>query len=447
MFLYDHHYSDKAVNKMGLGLDEKIGRSLNLSRKNYIDYFPENPYPKDIKIVGNSLKSKKISNYIAAFLDKAIRLLVKGESQAFLDEYYSYLEKIYNYQIPLKDIASKGKVKKSINEYLEDCKTLTKAGRPKSRQAWMELAIREGLNINMGETIYYVNTGKSKSQADVKKVKHYYVLDGLFDDKKDVKTKLEKEWKKDETKGKNAGKDALAFDDWVKKMHPEVSIEEEVILNCVLIPSNIIESDEEYICKEGEEYNVQKYVDQFNKRITPLLVCFKPEIRKKILITNPNDRPYFTQEECELCCGYPNKESDQDTYEQLMTMEDKEIRFWASHPEWEIPYLKECGMNWDEILSDYNQRMERERQLGIDKVREEFNKILSNMSYDDFEEFEEGNLPKEMNKLVEMDPVTGNLISKEYHDITIATIYDILDAKEEKLNMLEFGDEIELEEI
>ena len=44
-------------------------------------------------------------------------------------------------------------------------------------------------------------------------------------------------------------------------------------------------------------YNVEKYIDQFNKRITPLLVCFHPDIRNKILITDPKDRMFFTEEE------------------------------------------------------------------------------------------------------------------------------------------------------
>ena len=52
--------------------------------------------------------------YIAKFLAIGIRLLLKGKGQEFLNEYYSYVEKIYNYQIPLRDIATKGKIKKSI---------------------------------------------------------------------------------------------------------------------------------------------------------------------------------------------------------------------------------------------------------------------------------------------------------------------------------------------
>ena len=436
MFMCDMHYSDNAVNKMGLGIDEVVSATINFSRKNYADYFPENPFPEDIKMVGNTIKSKKMPEYIAKFLEKGIRLLEQKKGQEFLNEYYTYIDKIYNYQIPMKMIASKGKVKKSLEDYIKDCTTITKAGRPKSRQAWMELAIREGLDVNMGETIYYINTGKSKSQADVKKVTHYYTMSELTDifsngerEKKDVKVSLEKEWKTNNVDGKLAPKDKkLAFNEYVKKHHSEVKIEEEIILNCRLVPIEVIESESDIYCEDGEEYNVPKYIDQFNKRITPLLVCFHPDIRNKILITNPSDKPYFTKKECRLCSGFPNKEGDQDTYEQLMTMDDKEIRFWLKHPEWEIPFMKECGMNWEEIVKDYNERMEREKQLGIDKIREEFEDYIENLDSETFDKFEEGEIPSDLLSLIDIDPKTGNFVAKEYPDIVIGTICDVYDA-------------------
>ena len=34
---------------------------------------------------------------------------------------------------------------------------------------------KDNIKVDMGDTLYYINTGKSKSQADVKKVTHYYV--------------------------------------------------------------------------------------------------------------------------------------------------------------------------------------------------------------------------------------------------------------------------------
>ena len=57
--------------KMGLGIDEIVSSTINFSRKNYADYFPENPYPKDVKLVGNTIKSKKMPIYISKFLDKS----------------------------------------------------------------------------------------------------------------------------------------------------------------------------------------------------------------------------------------------------------------------------------------------------------------------------------------------------------------------------------------
>lgn len=438
LFMRDFHYNPLSINKMGLGIDEVVSSTINFSRKNYADSFPEEPFPNDVKMVGNTIKSKKMPEYIAQFLVKGIRLLLQKRGQDFLNEYYSYIERIYNYRIPLRSIASKGKIKKSINEYIEDCKTITKSGNPKSRQAWMELALRENLNIHMGETLYYINIGTSKSHSDVKRVTHYYVTDGLYGEKSDRRVALEREWKRDAVDGKMAPEgQSLKFKEYVRRHHPEVLIEDEVVLNCRLIPESVINSETDTFCSEGEEYNVPKYISQFNSRIKPLLVCFRPEIRDKILIDSPDSRPYFTEEECELCSGLPNKPSDQDTYEELMTMEDREIAFWLSHPEWEPPYLKECGMDWDEIVRDYKERKRREEELGISEIRKAFNDILNSMDSSDFEKFEEGVLPSAMTRIVEMDPSTGAFMAKKYPDIRIGTIHDILDAEEEYYTSVE----------
>ena len=54
---------------MGLGIDEIVSSTINFSRKNYADYFPEEKFPKDVKMVGNTIKSKKMPDYIAKFLE------------------------------------------------------------------------------------------------------------------------------------------------------------------------------------------------------------------------------------------------------------------------------------------------------------------------------------------------------------------------------------------
>lgn len=430
-YMRDFHYTPNAVNKMGLGIDEVVSATINFSRKNYADYFPTKPYPEDVKLVGNTIKSKKMPEYISKFLAIGIRQLLRGEGRNFIDEYYNYLEKIYNYQIPLRDIATKGKIKKSLDEYKKDVKTITKAGRPKSRQAWYELAIDNNLQVNNGDTIYYINTGKSKSHSDIKKVTHYYIINDS--EKVEITKDIEREYKKYKKELKETGSQAKTKLEWLSEAYPKYFTEDEVIKNCMLVPAHVIDAEEDIFCDDENniEYNVAKYIDMFNKRIKPLLVCFDRSIRDKILIDNPNNRHYFTEEECEMSSGQPNKISDQDTYEQLMTMEDKELKFWTKY-DLVPPFIEECHMGkWEEIKSEYFARMEEERRLGIDKEREAYNKILNELTKEEREAFEEdGDIPSEILKFVEIDPITGDFVSKKYTGVKIGTMYDIIDSEQ-----------------
>ena len=432
LYMRDFHYSPLGINKMGLGIDEVVNATINFARKNYADYFPDKPFPDDVKMVGNTIKSKKMPEYIAKFLTKGIRLLLQGKGKEFLDEYYLQVDKIYNLQIPLRDIASKGKIKRSIEEYKRDMKVITKAGRPKARQAWYELAIQNNLSVANGDTIYYINTGKSKSHADAKKITHYYSFD-MFGEKTEITQDAEKEFSKykKELKKENGAK-AKTKEQFLSERYPGYITEEEILLNCQLVPRDIIDKEADTFCSDisdNMEYNVPKYIDQFNKRITPLLVGFDKSIRDKILITNPKDKPYFTEEQCVLTAGQPNKPGDQDTYEQLMTMEDKEIRFWLNNnliP----PFIKECGMGtWDEIKNDYLERMAKEK--------EEYMKAINNLSRDEIIEFcEDGEMPSVISNIIDVDPVSGNFISKKYPDVKIGSIDDILD-RYEYVNMMD----------
>jgi DNA polymerase elongation subunit (family B) len=255
---------------MKLGIDEVIESTINLSRKNYADLIEG-----DVKLVGNTIKSAKLPIYIEEFLDKGIRLLLEGNGKEFIELYYDHVEMIYNQEIPLLKIASKSKVKQTIENYIENTKKKNKAGNPLPRQAHMELIIKESVKVNLGDTIYYVNTGTKKSHADVKSKKL-----------------------------KEGG----------------ISIE----FNSSLIPTHQIENNPNL---KGD-YNVSKYLTAFNTRIEPLIVCFNPEIRNDILIDNPTNRKYFTEKQLELCSGYPTDPKDQDTLDDVFVMEQKEVDFW-----------------------------------------------------------------------------------------------------------------------
>lgn len=409
--------------KMGLGIDEYAQATINFSRKNYADFLENGK----IKLVGNTIKSKKMPIYIEKFMNKAIKLLLYGKGQDFLNEYYDYIDKIYNLKIPLKDIASIGKIKKNIEDYIMDCNTLTSAGNKKSRQAWYELVIKNNVKVHMGDSIYYINTGKSKSHSDVKRITHYYVeKDGI---KTEISKEVDKLWKDYKLKIKNKEIKEQKYVnkvEYAKTEYKNLIEEDELIFNCIMLDNNVIDSEEDIFCDEKIEYNVSKYIDQFNKRIKPLLVCFSKSIRDKIIITNPKDRLFFTAEESSLVAGEPNSDREQDTYEQLMTMEDKEIKFWIKVNE-KPPFVDECGMDWDEIVNDYKKRENELIKLGVQDELNEYNKIIDELTVDEVEDFlEDGIMPSKLLKIIEEDVNSNDLISKKYK-VKIGTIFDIID--------------------
>jgi DNA polymerase elongation subunit (family B) len=393
--LYMAQAYNGGINKMGLGIDEYCDATINFARKNYADLMPNGKTKK----VGNTIKSRKMSGYLEKFIDEGVDLLLHNNGYKFLNNYYDYIEKIYNYQIPIKDIASKGNIKKSLKEYIADCQTLTKAGSKKSRQAWYELAIKEGLTPNVSDTIYYINTGTKKGHSDVKRVTHFYYYNDSGE-KVEVSKEVEKFYKNmtDEEKSQK-----LTRLDLAKKNYGEKAFDEdEIILNCKLVPNEIVDSEEDALCSdyEGLEYNVDKYIDQFNKRITPLLVCFHPDIRNKILVTDPKDKMFFTEAQSKLVSGFPNKEGDQDTFEALMTPERKEIEFWTSINE-VPPFVKECNIDWDKLVADYKAEIEKEKDEIFQIENKKYIDALNNLTDADIEAFEEeGKLPASFTSIV-----------------------------------------------
>lgn len=392
--LYLNHPFNGGVNKMGLGIDEYCPATINFSRKNYADLLENGKTKK----VGNTIKSRRMSGYIEKFLDDGIDLLLKGNGQKFLENYYDYIDKIFNYQIPLRDIASKGKIKKTVEEYKKDCETVTKAGSKKSRQAWYELVIQDNVKVEINDTIYYINTGSKKSETDVKRITHKYAkINGeiVEIDNKVRKELIKKEYGDDFDIKTLSAKELKEI---IKKY--VVKEEDEIILNCKLVPNEIIDSDEDILCNDDFEYNVVKYIEQFNKRIKPLLVCFSNDIREKILIQNPKDRQYFTEEQCKLVSGFPYKDIDQDTYEQLMTPERKEIEYWLSINEIP-PFVNECGIDWEKLVEEYNKTVEQENNAIFQEENAKYLDALNSLTKSDIDDFnDDGTLPQSLSKIV-----------------------------------------------
>lgn len=432
--------------RMGLDIDDICNSTINFARKNYA-----NDIGGKIKLVGNSVKSKKMSVYIEEFLWKGIRMLLDGDGYSFINLYYEYVDKIYNFQIPLVKMASKAKVKSTISDYKKKATMKNKAGNPMPKQAHMELAIRNNLDVTLGDVLYYINTGTSKSHGDLKTI--------------------------DKNKMTKKEKDAFfAANGYLP------SVEKVTELNCKLIDPETVEKDFENIkeldmlkkalivleeagnkgkddynsivnrIKEIEsglytdEYNVARYLDAFNKKVKPLLVCFNKEVRSKILldiekvkdkttkktIERLKERVIFTKGECELVSGIPFKDGDQDSYKELMTMEDKEIKFWDKVNK--VPNNMEVD-EWERIRADYHERMRIAKEEGIVFEKEQLEDIFKHLEVNDFKSIREnGELPVDILVICGVDAEgSGMLISRKWNE----SLYHISDIFKYEKNAIE----------
>jgi hypothetical protein len=252
--------------EMALDTDGVWPSCINLARKNYAVMDAKGK----IKLTGNSIKSKKLPLYIEAFLDKGIKMLLQGDGKAFVEYYYEYLQIIFDKKIPLSKIAQRAKVKLSMDDYKKRLTEKTKSGNSMSRMAHMELAIQSNLNVSLGDVILYVNNGLKSSHGDVQK--------------------------------KGDG----------------------VQINCYMLDKDILDNDPNLT----GDYNVPRAITTFNKRIEPLLVCFKDEVRNALIVNDPEQRGIFTTAQCELINGQPFDESGQDKLEDVLAITDLEMSYW-----------------------------------------------------------------------------------------------------------------------
>lgn len=305
--------------EMGLDIDYVAPSCVNVSRKNYIIKMVKKGKEK-IKLTGNTIKSKKLPQYIVEFLDEGFKHLLNGDGKAFIELYYDYINKIYKRQIPLSKIANKSRVKQSVPNYKKHIQKRTKSGSLMSRQAHMELVMLNNYPAGLGETIFYINNGERKSEGDVQRLS------------KPTK-RQQKEY----------------FDEHGVAMPPNY-----VKINCYMI------SQEDIIHNPDKlgEYNVPRYLSNFNKRIEPLLCVFNPEIRDDILVEDPSERAYFTKLQCELVNGYPMKEGSQDDYDEVMTLSDSEVLFWSKMGlDPYMMYLEDSLNHVDQKWVGYNRKV------------------------------------------------------------------------------------------
>jgi DNA polymerase elongation subunit (family B) len=327
--------------EMGLDCDGTWDSCINLARKNYATMEQNGK----IKLTGNSIKSKKMPKYIEKFLDKGVKQLLNGEGKEFIEWYYEYVQKIFDQRVPLAEIASKARVKLSVEDYIKRSKQTTKAGSLMSRQAHMELVIRDGIQSNLGDTILYVNNGTKASHGDVQKVNQpkkgwsQEQIDLFFSDS--LKSNLDYK-QKEKFLLNNGWEKSWSEDNWVRSdaknkeantgiptdfAYRLASTDSVIQLNCYRIEPSDLENNPEML----GEYNIQRAITTFNKRVEPLLIVFDDEVRDTLLVKDPEDRSFYTTDQCKLINGKPfNPEDQDDIYENLIKMEQGEVEFWES---------------------------------------------------------------------------------------------------------------------
>ena len=298
--------------EMALDTDGVWPSCINLARKNYAVMDAKGK----IKLTGNSIKSKKLPIYIEEFLDKGIKLLLQGDGKSFVEYYYEYIQKIYDKKIPLSKIAQRAKVKLSLDEYKKRLTQKTKSGNSMSRMAHMELAIQENLNVNLGDVIMYVNNGNKASQGDVQKMTVKQLKD------LNASNKLTNPNAKEITDG--------------------------VVVNCYMLDKDILDNNPDLT----GDYNVPRAMVTFNKRIEPLMVVFKDEVRNGLIVNEPDKRGIFTSSQCELINGHPLSEGDQDRLkEDVLDITEAELRYWEKRG-LDPNYMYELAEEgWDKFIA------------------------------------------------------------------------------------------------
>ena len=328
-------------NEMGLDIDYVAPACINVSRKNYIIKMMKKGKEK-IKLTGNTIKSKKLQQYVVEFLDEGLKHLLNGDGLSFVELYYDYVSKIFNKEIPLSKIANKARVKQSVEDYRKYIKKTTKSGSFMSRQAHMELVMINDYPAGLGETIFYVNNGTKKTSGDVQKI------------------------------AKPTKKQQEEFQQKYGYPMPLDYIE----VNCYMIPEKEIQNNPNMT----GDYNVPRYLSTFNKRIEPLLCVFKPEIREDILIEDPKDRQYFTKLQCELVSGYPLKEDGQDKFDEVMTLSDSEVLFWNRvNKDPFFMYVEDSLSLVDQYWVDHNRKVVK---LQANSIKSNEDEIIQNNGND-----------------------------------------------------------------
>jgi len=353
---------------------------INVSKKNYANLEADGK----IKITGNTIKSSTLPEYIEIFLDKALTLILQDKPKEFIEWYYEYLNKVFYNEIPLKQIASKAKVKRSIVDYVN--RGYDKNGRLMPKQAFMELILakylpkelvqkindRSLLDIVMPENedeemlLEEGNNEVLVAPVDTAIEKEKLILKQSLQEEarrkynKYIKSLLEEI--KPYNKVANKGDVVYFVNAGTTKSHGASKTDKEGNLMSELINADDLEKNPDMLGK----YNVAKAVADFNTRVSKILIVFDPSLQEtilkdvkikrknKIATLSLDEREFYTENDLKFTL------TDKDTIDEIMTMEVGEIDFWVR-----------MDRNPYEIFNGFK----TENQINFEEFRTMFKKI------------------------------------------------------------------------
>jgi DNA polymerase elongation subunit (family B) len=310
---------------MSVDNDGEYISCLNLARINYatlslVKDKKTGEIKEKIKLTGNTIKSKVMSEYIEEFIDKGFELILHGKGKEFVDYYYDYVDDLRFCRIPLKKIASKSKVKTTLNGYKKRGKD--KNGQEKGKQAHMELLIEKR------EKIARMLFEQHKGEFNLEKVKNIDDIDTIM---KLVSNYMPPEPELDSVVYHvNRGYlKSHGGSSWIK----DKETGEERFAAELIDSNNLLDNPE----MRGK-YNVAKYLSAFNSRVSTILVGFDDHVINTLLakIVKKKIKDEFgnkkVEEELIKHSYNPGelelKNFDGDTYEESMYLEPKEVKFW-----------------------------------------------------------------------------------------------------------------------
>ena len=340
-----NYRSDRIDKESYLMVDDdgRFDACINISKINYatlskVKDKKTGEYKDKVKLTGNTIKSKSMPEYIEEFLAKSLDLMLHGKGQEFVEYYYDYVDKIIYNEIPLKKIARKDRISKTIEEY--EKRGNNKRGQKKGMQGFMEgLIDRRKIQVEKTFQLHKHEVKFSKKEENLK----------LEDKYKLIKDFMPKEPELDSyVYTVNIGE---------KKADPDTKRVADENGDLKLLSVLFTEDDFEQNINSNIKYNVKKYLDGFNKKVSAILVAFDDNVAKKIIANYAKvkitgiDGKKTTDLQLVINRGlfelsnYILDSYELDNVDKSMIIERKEVEFWNNYGY--NPYLV-----WDKFSTE-----------------------------------------------------------------------------------------------